>query len=119
MYRNDLLIALRILRQILLREKVGQAFDLTHTQDLYFMENLVDVTSFVLNPDYTDYWVSIVDTYKSTVLTDLLRDYDEYMANLALNMATKFKSTEMKPFQITTKNMGEINLQFFCGIRLY
>ncbi|KAF6018704.1 CELSR1 [Bugula neritina] len=105
LYRNDLLIALRILRQILLREKVGQAFDLTHTQDLYFMENLVDVTSFVLNPDYTDYWVSIVDTYKSTVLTDLLRDYDEYMANLALNMATKFKSTEMKPFQITTKNM--------------
>ena len=47
-YNNDLLIAVKILREVLLREKAGKSFDLSNTQDRYFMENMLHVTSRIL-----------------------------------------------------------------------
>lgn len=107
MYKNDLLMAVKILHEILQREKIGQSFDLTNTKDRYFLENLIHITSDVLKPDLVVHWISVLDSYKPTALSDLLRDFDEYIANLADNMATKFVSGGMSPFQIVSENMGK------------
>lgn len=57
--------------------------------------------------DLKDQWRSILTAYRSSTLTDLIQDYDDYISNLADNMATKFVTAGMNPFQIVTDNVGE------------
>lgn len=117
-YSNDLLMAVRILREVLQREKMGQSFDLTNTKDRYFLENLVEITSSILEPRpaMTTHWIKVISAYKTTAVSELLQDYDDYIANLADNMATKFVTAGMDPFQIVTDNMGELVITFLVSL---
>ena len=109
MYRNDLLMTVKILHEILQREKISQSFGQTYTQSRYFLDNLVHITSDILdtNANLVQHWITVLDTHSRTALSDLLRDFDEYISNLADNMAANFVSGGMSPFQIVTENMGK------------
>jgi len=54
----------------------------------------------------TEQWRGLVGK-EPTILTDLVLSLDEYLANLVDNMATKFISGGMDPFQIVTDNIGK------------
>lgn len=47
-YANDLLLTVKILKEVLMREKEGKSFDLTNTRDRYFLQNIVNITSHIL-----------------------------------------------------------------------
>ena len=62
--------------------------------------------SRLLRPSLTLTWVQLSNTSEPTLLLDLLKDFDDYMGNLAYNMATKFVSIGMDPFQLISENIG-------------
>lgn len=67
----------------------------------------------LLYHNYTDprlksQWTIVFSRYSTSALADLVLDFDDYISNLADNMATKFVTAGLDPFQIVTGNMGEI-----------
>lgn len=73
----------------------------------YFKINLISSVISFTATDLTSQWETVLQTYSPSALTDLVSDLDEYISNLADNMATKFVTGGMSPFQVVTANVGE------------
>ncbi|KAI1230842.1 Cadherin EGF LAG seven-pass G-type receptor 2, partial [Lamprotornis superbus] len=115
-FGSDVHLAYRLAGALLRHESRQRGFRLAATQDVHFTENLLRVSSALLDMGNKRHWELIQQTEGGTA--QLLQHFEEYARALARNMP----QTYLSPFTIVTPNIVvsvvRLDKSSFAGARL-
>ncbi|XP_054089368.1 protocadherin-like wing polarity protein stan isoform X2 [Zeugodacus cucurbitae] len=100
LYGADLLVTEGILQEIINYELMQNGLNLTHSQDKYFIKNLVDAASVILDRKYAAEWKRATELIQRGP-DDLVDAFNKYMVVLASSQ----HDTYTNPFEIVQRNM--------------
>ncbi|XP_037956200.1 protocadherin-like wing polarity protein stan isoform X2 [Teleopsis dalmanni] len=100
LYGADLLVTEGILQELISYELMQSGLNLSHSQDKYFIKNLVDAASVILDKKYANEWKRIMDLIQRGP-DDLVDAFNKYMVVLARSQHDTYTS----PFEIVQPNM--------------
>ncbi|XP_055850573.1 protocadherin-like wing polarity protein stan isoform X3 [Episyrphus balteatus] len=100
LYGADLLVTEGILHELINYELMQSGLNLSHSQDKYFIKNLVDSASVILDKKYEKEWKRAMELIQRTP-DDLIDAFNKYMIVLARSQ----HDTYTNPFEIVQKNM--------------
>jgi cadherin EGF LAG seven-pass G-type receptor 1 len=101
LYGADLLITEGVLQELLSYEIMQSGLNLSHSQDKYFIKNLVDSASVILDERYTSEWKRLTELTQRGP-SDLVDAFNKYMVVLARSQ----HDTYTNPFEIVHTNMA-------------
>lgn len=101
LYGNDIFIARRLIQYLIEHELTQAGLNLTHKQDRYFLSNLIEVTSKLLEPRYATQWDRIGALSDTNGPEHLLTLFNNYAETLITNQQDTFT----EPFEISEKYM--------------
>lgn len=100
LYGADLLVTEGILQELINYELMQNGLNLTHSQDKYFIKNLVDAASVILDRKYDAEWKRATELIQRGP-DDLVDAFNKYMVVLARSQ----HDTYTNPFEIVQRNM--------------
>ncbi|XP_030388378.1 protocadherin-like wing polarity protein stan [Scaptodrosophila lebanonensis] len=100
LYGADLLITEGILQELINYELMQSGLNLSHSQDKYFIKNLVDSASVILDRKYDGEWKRATELIQRGP-DDLVDAFNKYMVVLARSQ----HDTYTNPFEIVQHNM--------------
>ncbi|KAH8396820.1 hypothetical protein KR215_004771 [Drosophila sulfurigaster] len=100
LYGADLLVTEGILQELINYELMQSGLNLTHSQDKYFIKNLVDAASVILDRKYDAEWKRATELIQRGP-DDLVDAFNKYMVVLARSQ----HDTYTNPFEIVQRNM--------------
>ncbi|XP_067630827.1 protocadherin-like wing polarity protein stan [Eurosta solidaginis] len=100
LYGADLLVTEGILQELINYELMQGGLNLTHSQDKYFIKNLVDAASIILDRKYSHEWKRATELIQRGP-DDLVDAFNKYMVVLASSQ----HDTYTNPFEIVQRNM--------------
>jgi len=101
LYGNDAMIIYRLLYHLIVHEIQQSGLNLTHKQDRYFLSNLIETASYILDLKYSPYWNKILSAANNSVPEHILQLFNAYAQVLIENKEDTFTA----PFEISTQNM--------------
>lgn len=100
LYGADLLVTEGILHELIIYELMQNGLNLSHSQDKYFIKNIVESASIILDERYATEWKRVfVLTQRKP--SDLVDAFNKYMTILARSQ----HDTYTNPFEIVHKNL--------------
>ncbi|XP_054168820.1 protocadherin-like wing polarity protein stan [Oppia nitens] len=99
LYGSDIQIAYRLIRHIIGNELKQRGLNLTHKQDRYFIGNIIESTSSILEPRYEMIWDTVADRDRGP--EHLIKLFNNYLETLIDNQMDTFTD----PFEISSKWM--------------
>uniref|UniRef100_A0A336MVD4 CSON001872 protein n=1 Tax=Culicoides sonorensis TaxID=179676 RepID=A0A336MVD4_CULSO len=101
LYGADLLVTEGLLQEILNYEIMQSGLNLSHSQDKYFIRNIVESASIILDKKYSSEWKRLTDlTQRGS--DDLIDAFSKYLTVLASYQ----HDTYTNPFEIVHENMA-------------
>lgn len=101
LYGADLLITEGILHELIGYEMMQTGLSLSHSQDKYFIKNLIDSAGVILDKKYKAEWVRLNKLTQRGV-NDLIDAFNKYMVILARSQ----HDTYTNPFEIVHDNLA-------------
>ncbi|XP_037826241.1 protocadherin-like wing polarity protein stan isoform X1 [Lucilia sericata] len=101
LYGADLLVTEGLLQELINYELMQNGLNLTHSQDKYFIKNLVEAASVILDRKYGQEWKRASELIQRGP-DDLLDAFNKYMVVLARSQ----HDTYTNPFEIVQPNMA-------------
>ncbi|KAL5289018.1 CELSR2 family protein [Megaselia abdita] len=101
LYGADLLITEGLLQELLSYELQQNGLNLSHSQDKYFIKNLVSSASIILDKKYKSEWARAAELIQRGP-DDLIDIFNKYMIVLGMSQ----HDTYTNPFEIVEKNMA-------------
>uniref|UniRef100_A0A1I8NR21 Protocadherin-like wing polarity protein stan n=1 Tax=Stomoxys calcitrans TaxID=35570 RepID=A0A1I8NR21_STOCA len=101
LYGADLLVTEGLLQELINYELMQNGLNLTHSQDKYFIKNLVEAASVILDRKYAGEWRRASELIQRGP-DDLLDAFNKYMVVLARSQHDTYTS----PFEIVQPNMA-------------
>lgn len=100
LYGADLLVTEGLLHEIIIYELMQNGLNLSHSQDKYFIRNLVESASVILDERYTNEWKRLTQLTQRKP-GDLVDAFNKYMTILARSQ----HDTYTNPFEIVHNNL--------------
>lgn len=100
LYGADLLVTEGLLHEIIIYELMQNGLNLSHSQDKYFIQNLVESASVILDERYTNEWKRLTQLTQRKP-GDLVDAFNKYMTILARSQ----HDTYTNPFEIVHNNL--------------
>lgn len=100
LYGADILVCEGILHELIIYELTQNGLNLSHSQDKYFIKNLVDSASVILDERYAGEWKRVHELTQRKP-SDLVDAFNKYMTILARSQ----HDTYTNPFEIVHKNL--------------
>ncbi|XP_037887303.1 protocadherin-like wing polarity protein stan isoform X2 [Glossina fuscipes] len=101
LYGADLLVTEGLLQELINYELMQNGLNLTHSQDKYFIKNLVDAASVILDRKYAEEWKRASELIQRGP-DDLVDAFNKYMVVLARSQ----HDTYTNPFEIVQPNVA-------------
>ncbi|XP_041976162.1 protocadherin-like wing polarity protein stan isoform X2 [Aricia agestis] len=101
LYGADVLLAARLLLELLRHEMRQGGLNLTHSQDKDYVRNIIKTANTVMNVEYEKEWERIREL-TGTGVENLLQEFDKYIAVLAESQ----HDTYTNPFEIVTSDLA-------------
>lgn len=101
LYGADILVTEGILHELIGYEIMQSGLNLSHSQDKYYIKNLVESASIILDEKYKSEWARLTQLTQRGA-NDLVDAFNKYMVVLARSQ----HDTYTNPFEITHNNMA-------------
>lgn len=99
LYGSDMFISFRLIHYLIMHETQQTGLNLTHTQERFFIKNLVESINYILDPVYAENWPEIAARSPNGGPEYLLKLLDIYGKVLIDSQA----GTHSQPFEYVTK----------------
>ncbi|RWS15474.1 hypothetical protein B4U79_12965 [Dinothrombium tinctorium] len=100
LHGNDIVICYKLINNLINHEMKLSGLNLTHKQDRYFIQNLVQATSALLDLRYGYLWERIASKLRGESVENIIKLFSEYGKVLVKNQEDTFT----EPFEISTEN---------------